>query len=133
MACVDSFYDLVTTHGFRPLILNPTIITNKSATLIDNFFINDLSCFSNGGNITHSISDHFLQFVQLDIFENLNENKCTIKYARNWGIFNKNEFKEELDKADWSDVYDPRMNTNKKIKPFYEKIDKLLDEMAPVK
>ena len=133
VTCVDTFYDLITTHGFRPLILNPTRITHRSATLIDNFFINDLSCVSNGGNLTHSISDHFLQFTQLDIFEYFNENVTHIKYARNWRIFNKNEFKEELSRVNWNDVHDPRMNTNQKFKNFYDKLDKLLDEMAPVK
>ena len=39
--CVDSFYDHITSHGFRPLILNPTRVTSKSATLIDNFFVNN--------------------------------------------------------------------------------------------
>merc|ERR1711881_114212 len=88
-ARVDSFYELITAHGYRPLILNPTRITEKSATLIDNFFINDLSCVSNGGNITHSISDHFLQFVHLDIFDTIKEKNNSPKYARSWAIFNK--------------------------------------------
>ena len=78
LACVDTFYDLIIPHGFRPLILNPTRITPKSATLIDNIVINDLSCFSNGGNIMHSISDHCLQFAQIDIFENLMKTKIRL-------------------------------------------------------
>ena len=84
--CVNTFYDSITSHGFRPLILNPTRITSKSATLIDNIFVNELSCSSNGGNITHSISDHFLQFAQLDIFDKSDHNNNTKKYARNWRI-----------------------------------------------
>ena len=131
--CVNSFYDFVTTYGFRPLILNPTRITSKSATLIDNIFVNDLKCSSNGGNITCSVSDHFLQFAQLDIFDNLNKNKNATKYARNWRMFNQNECKEELAKINWNDVYDPRKNTNQKFKSFFDKMDKLFDEMAPVK
>ena len=125
-------YDYIISHGFRPLILNPTRVTSKSATLIDNFFTNYLSCSSNGGNITHAISDHFLQFVQLDIFDNSNHNNSTNKYARNWRMFNQNEFTEELLKTNWDDIYDPSTNTNQKFKSFYEKIEKLLDEMAPV-
>ena len=34
-------------------------------TLIDNIFINDMTCHSFGGNLTSSISDHFLQFTGL--------------------------------------------------------------------
>ena len=49
----NEFYDLFSSYGFRPLILQPTRITSTTSTLIDNIFIND---------ITSSISDHFLQF-----------------------------------------------------------------------
>ena len=45
------FYDLLCLHSFRPLILQPSRVTSKTATLIDNIFINDISCHSQGGNI----------------------------------------------------------------------------------
>ena len=67
--CIDSFYDQVSLHGFRPLILQPSRVSTNAATLIDNIFINDVECFSKGGNITSSISDHFFQFSQIDIFD----------------------------------------------------------------
>ena len=104
------------------MILNPTRVNSKSATLIDNLFVNDLSCSSNGGNITHAISDHFLQFVQLDIFDNSEHKNKTNKYARNWRMFNQNEFTEELLKINWDDIYDPNTNTNQKFKSFFDKI-----------
>ena len=56
------YYDLLSSHGFSPLILHPTRATSSSATLIDNIFINNLETCSSGGNITTSISDLFLQF-----------------------------------------------------------------------
>ena len=61
---VDSFYDQVSSHAFRPLILQPSRVSSNSATLIDNIFTNNVECFSKGGNITSSISDHFMQFSQ---------------------------------------------------------------------
>ena len=80
------------------LILQPTRVTSTSATLIDNIFINDMSCHSTGGNITSSVSNHYFQFSQLDIFESL-KNKYTIKYARDYRNFNKREFSEELSRG----------------------------------
>ena len=71
---VSQFYDNVSAHGFRPLILQPSRISSTSDTLIDNIFTNDLSCFSKGGNITTSISDHFIQFSILDILGDLDTN-----------------------------------------------------------
>ena len=51
-SAISNFYDLLSASGFRPLILQPSRVRNNSATLIDNIFINELSCLSNGGNIT---------------------------------------------------------------------------------
>ena len=47
-------------------------------------------------------------------------------------MFNQNECKEELAKINGNDVYDPRKNTNQKFKNFYDKMEKLFDEMAPI-
>ncbi len=129
---IDDFYDGLSSHSFRPLILQPTRVTSKTLSLIDNIFTNDVTCFSNGGNITSSISDHFSQFTQLNIFEKQHENN-TVKYGRNWRIFNKNEFKDELISSNWDDVSSPHINTNTSVTNFYKKNEKLLDEMAPVK
>ena len=76
-----TFYDLC-IYNFRPLILQPTRVTSRTATLIDNIFINDISCHSLGGNITVSISDHFFQFCHTDIFGGA-KYKEMVKYARN--------------------------------------------------
>ena len=131
-ACVSEFYDQISSYGFRPLILQPTRFSTSSATLIDNIFINDLSCFSNGGNITTSISDHLMQFAQLDILENLN-NKTIKKVSRNWRVFNRQEFQDELGQIPWTQTIDPNMDTNQSFSTFFDKITHLLDEMAPMK
>ena len=76
----SSFYEMLSSHAYRPLILQPSRVTSKTKTLIDNIFINDITCFSTGGNITTSISDHFPQFCQLNIFETAERDK-SFKYA----------------------------------------------------
>ena len=46
--------------------MQPSRITQRSATLIDNIFINDLELHSLGGNITnHYIWSSFLNFAKL--------------------------------------------------------------------
>ena len=130
---VGDFYDLISSCGFRPLILQPTRVTKTSATLIDNIFINDLSCQSKGGNLVTSISDHYMQFSQIDIFDKQYEQTKNKKYVRNWRIFNKREFQSELSSIDWDTTIQPQMNTNTSCSIFYNKITKLLDEMAPLK
>ena len=129
---IDGFYDELSSFGFRPLILQPSRVTSKSFSLIDNIFTNDISSFSTGGNLTTSISDHFSQFAQLDIFNKIHT-KEEVKFARNWRIFNKQEFKDEISSCSWDDVISPHIDTNTSVSSFYYKIEKLLDEMAPYK
>ena len=131
-ACVSEFYDQISSFGFRPLILQPTRLSSSSATLIDNIFINDLSCFSNGGNINTSIFDHLVQFTQLDILENLNK-KTTKKMSRNWRVFNRQEFHEEFSQIPWHETIDPTMDSNQSCSKLFDTVNHLLDEMAPMK
>ena len=87
--------------------------------------------FSSGGNLTTSISDHFGQFAQLDIFRSVQREKKN-RFGGNWRVFNKNEF-QELEKSPWDNVPSPHIDNNTSVSNFYLKIEKLLDEMAPVK
>ena len=129
----ETFYNQISSCGFRPLILQPTRVTASSATLIDNIFINELECFSKGGNLTNSISDHFLQFTQLDIFDKTkNSKEWQNKSFRNWKIFNSREFHDELSSIDWDRILQDK-HTNESFSTFYNKIEKMLDEMAPYK
>ena len=57
-----AFHDLLASHSFQPLILQPTRVTLTSQTLIDNIFSNSATHKSKNGNLTSSISDHFAQF-----------------------------------------------------------------------
>ena len=129
---VDSFYNEISSYSFRPLILQPSRVTSNSHTLIDNIFINDLACFSTGGNITSSISDHFSQFAQIDIFEKIHTTKKA-RYSRDWKNFNRDRFNYELSNLNWANVTSLENDTNTSLSNFYSKIIDLLDHMAPVK
>ena len=98
--------------------------------MIHNIFVNDISCRSEGGNITSSISDHFCQFTLLDIFQHEPSKKIN-KLKRDFRNFSKREFYDELSNIDWSDVTDEQLGTNQCYDNFLYKIDHLLDEMAP--
>jgi hypothetical protein len=138
-ADITSFFDLITSHGFRPLILQPTRLRigakpgTKTGTLIDNIFINDLSCTSKGGNILTSIFDHLVQFSQINIFDSTPHVKTKRKPIRNWRVFNKREFADELSNINWEDVSDANIDTSTSLTNFYKRVTTLLDEMAPFK
>ena len=126
----SDFYDLFSSFGFRPLILQPTRVTSTSATLIDNIFINDMTCNSQGGNLTSSISDHFLQFSQIDLFSS-EKVPSFVKYSRNYRDFDKRKFGYELSRIDWSSILTNDLGTNAAYQLFYDKILSVLDELAP--
>ena len=75
---------------------------------------------------------NFLQFSQIDIFDKV-KHKDTPKYARNWKFFNQNEFESELNSVNWNDITSPDIGTDLSFNRFYYKIEKLINEMAPVK
>ena len=56
------------SYFFMSLVLRPTSVTDKSKTLVDNIFFNSFEFTTLSGNITHSISDHLIQFVILEDF-----------------------------------------------------------------
>ena len=126
-----NFVDLLYSNGFRPLILQPSRVTSGSATLIDNIYINDLEASSYGGNITSSISDHFPQFCTLNIFEKVSKTK-NVKYGRSFKHFNQNEFETELKNINWEYLFTNK-NCDEKFTTFFLAIERLLDEMAPVR
>ena len=86
-----------------------------------------------GGNITTAISDHLIQFSQIDLFDTPLNSKKNSKSRRNWRIFNKREFADELGKTTWEDIRDPNIDTDTSFYKFYNKITKLIDEIAPFK
>lgn len=125
------FFDLMSSNGFRPLILQPTRVTLSSATLIDNIFINDMQTTSTGGNITTSISDHFPQFCSIDIFEK-NKKTKSVKYARSYKHFNQNEFENELKSINWDALFQDQ-NSDGCMKNLLLEVENLLNTMAPVR
>ena len=90
------FYNVLTAHGFRPLILQPTRVTSSSSTLIDNIFISDMSVSSTGGNLTSSISDHFPQISSLDISSKSIPKINPQASYRSYKNFNHDEFSRDL-------------------------------------
>ena len=128
----SEFYDLISSYSYRPCILQPSRVTYKSRTLIDNIFINDLSCSSDGGNLTYSISDHFQQFSICDIFSKKPYKKET-SLRRNFRNFKYEEFLEEMSNINWNNSLNEHDSVDKNVTTFYNEIDSILNIMAPLK
>ena len=92
-----NFLELLFNHNFTPQITLPTRVNEKSATLIDNIFVNNPSFKYLSGNITTSISDHLPQFIILENFKgsNLKQERVSTTY-RHFRYFNIDSFKKDL-------------------------------------
>ena len=92
--------ELMLSFSFIPKIMNPTKITPRSQTLIDNIFYNEVQPKIIAGNIATDISDHLIQFIAIPgkwHTEHLNEDI----YRRNYKTLNHDKFKEDFHKIDW--------------------------------
>ena len=94
-------YNTMCSYFFTPLVLQPTRVTDKSKTLIDNIFSNSFEFTTLSGNITHSISDHLFQFVILEDLITPKPLPKTNAYKRNFDKFDNNKLKEDLCKIGW--------------------------------
>ena len=93
-----NFLELMLYFSFMPQIMNPTRITPRSQTLIDNIFCNEVQPKIIAGNITTDISDDLTQFIVIPgrHTEHLNEDI----YRRNYKTLNHDKFKEDFNKID---------------------------------
>ena len=86
----EEFLNNLESYFFNPHILQPTRITNHSATLIDNIFFNSITHHTISGNIVHDLSDHLPNFLIINKFSTLPKHfKIT---RRDYSNFNEDSF-----------------------------------------
>ena len=115
---------------FYPLISKPTRITNSSATLIDNIFVNNFDeCYKCGILLT-DLSDHLPVFQITSSLQRVNSTCDNTKYR----LINKkaiDQLCQDLEIEDWNDIYneiDPQLAYDN----FYNKFFKLYDKNMPL-
>ena len=129
---VSNFYDLMTSRCFAPFILQPTRITEKSKTLIDNIFMNSLEYDTFSGNLITLISDRLPQFLILKNFHRKYINTSQVVYKRPYKFYNEDEFKKDHLNVNWDETFN-NTNADASFDTFLFIINKLLDEHSPLK
>lgn len=103
-----------------PFILQPTRVTEKSATLIDNIYGNTINNVATSGNIVINTSDHFPQFL---IIKYLKTDHKTMNYYVNYcRKLDKNDFINDFANINWDDLYSSDMDCDEKFNMFLKKI-----------
>ena len=84
----NDFVNSMVSHYLLPHVLQPTRVTDHSATVIDNIFTNITDYETISGNILNQVADHFSQFLilkQLSV-----THKDTAYYQYDYSNFNRN-------------------------------------------
>ena len=129
---VNQFLENILSNNFIPQITLPTRITEKTATLIDNIFINSYNSIYLSGNITTYISDHLPQFLVIENLKQPSFNQNPPISFRDYNNFNEEAFQTELHELDWSFVTENN-DINLGFETFLCFINKTLDKHAPIK
>ena len=126
----DNFLNTLGSSFFFPLILQPTRITDHSATLIDNVFFNSLEYFTISGNIVYDVTDHLPNFWGFNDFASLPSN---IKmYKRDYSTFDQQALISELQSINWQVSFFGH-NPNGMFNSFYKESSSVIDRHVPIK
>ena len=116
-----------------PTITKPTRITHRSATLIDNIYLKiNTKITARAGILITDLSDH-MPVVCITSYKNkkYKNRKALIFEQRPFNENNLARISLELQQVDWSLM--TNMNVNEAYCHFIEKINQIVDEIAPIK
>ena len=127
----EHFLKILGSYYFQPQILQPTRITDHSASLIDNIFFNSLEHFSISGNLCYDLSDHLPNFLFVSKLSSLPAN---IKvFQRDYSNFDKQALVTDIQSINWDvllrDVYEP----SSMFDGLNNKISEVIDTHIPIK
>ena len=126
--------DFINTLGslfFQPPPLQPTRITNHTATLIDNIFLNSIEPFTISGNFVYDLTDHLPNFI---IFSNSGSLPSNIKTStRDYSKFNETALIEEVQLIEWHTVFSSDSNPSNMFHSFSSKVSGIVDKHIPLK
>ena len=121
------FFNLLCSYGLLPHILQPTRVTEHSATVIDNIFSNNIQDDIISGNILLTLSKHFSQFISVD------RKKIDLKnmniYQRDYSKFSNKSFRD-VSIQTWNYAHE---NIHQAFKDFYTKLEGSVSKHCPLK
>ena len=97
-------------------ILQPTSITERSATIIDNIFANTYAAKATSNSLVLRISDHLPQFL---IEGNVEVNYKTLNYYENdYSKFDEEKLRNGFSLRDWANILNNNLDANTKFDGF---------------
>ena len=126
----EEFFNTMTSYFFQQHIIQPTRITDHSATLIDNICMNTIEYKTISGNLIYDISDHLPNFIL--IYKMFKDNHNYNRYLRDYSQFNEAEF-IEVAEVNWMTVFGNSEDVNFIFSSFLDNLSELVDKHVPLK
>ena len=127
----NDFLNTLVLSYFQPQILQPTRITDHSATFIDNIFFNSLEHFTISGNLIYDLTDHLPNFLVVSKLSSLPEN---IKiFRRDYSNFDEQALINDIQSIDWPFLFSCNSDPSCMFDTFYSKISEFIDIHIPLK
>ena len=127
----NDFLNILVSSYFQPQILQPTRITDHSATLIDNIFFNSLEHFTISGNLIYDLTDHLPNFLIVSKLSSLPENVKIFK--RDYSNFDEQALINDIQSLDWNLLLSCNSDPSCMFDIFYSKISEFIDIHIPLK
>ena len=108
------------------LILQPTRVTENTATVTDNIFSNNLQDDIISGNVLLTLSDHFSQIISVSR-EQIDFKKINV-YQRDYSKYSSESFRD-VSIQNWNYSH---TNVNDSFKDLFTKLDATVDRHAPL-
>ena len=116
---------------FQPQIFQPARITDHSATLIDNIFLNSIEHFIISGNLIYDLTDHLPNFIILNKFSDLPS--VTKLYKRDYSSFSETALVDDISSVDWQFLLQGEADPSRMFDSFYKELNSIVDKHIPIK
>ena len=125
----SNFLNSMISHYLLPHVLQPTRVTDYSATVIDNIFTNETDFETVNGDILNQIADHFSQFL---ILRKLSvTHKDVAFYQYDYSNFDKDKFTADFSKINWHEE-SHSSNVSEKFFNFHNRVSNCVKQHVPL-
>ena len=126
----EEFINTIVSYDFLPNILQPTRITDHTATLIDNIFFNSNEFCSTSGNLVYDLTDHLPNFLFLNTLS-WKSNSGT-RYTHDYSNLVQEDLLLDVQAIEWENMFKEN-DINQIFDSFYSAITTTIDKHAPQK
>ena len=112
----EEFINTVISYGFLPHILQPTRITDHTATLIDNIFFNFNEFVATSGNLVCDLTDHLPNFLIINKLSWTASNMT--RFVGDYSCFDQDNCLADVQSIQWDNVFSEN-DINQMFDSFY--------------